>query len=161
MALKVFRVYLLGIKFTVVTDCSAIRATANKKDIQPRVARWWVDFQDYDFDIIYRPGTQVAHVDYLSRIPVECLSVDISDAEWIKVAQIQDHDIEVIRRILESGNRKTEVKQYFEKYDLKGGVVFRRTESGNKWLVPRMSRWNIVSCRSGTLCFREDPRENP
>ena len=30
-ALKAFRVYLLGIKFTVVTDCSAVRATAAKK----------------------------------------------------------------------------------------------------------------------------------
>ena len=29
VAFKVFRVYLLGIKFTVVTDCSVIRATAN------------------------------------------------------------------------------------------------------------------------------------
>ena len=144
VAFKVFRVYLLGIKFTVVTDCSAIRATANKKDIQPRVARWWVYFQDYNFDIVYRPGAQVAHVDYLSRNPVECLSVDITSAEWIKVAQIQDHDIEVIRKILESGDRRSDVKQYFEKYDLKAGVVFRRTEDGNKWLVPRMSRLNIV-----------------
>ena len=32
-ALKVFRVYLLGTKFNVVTDCNVIRATANKKDI--------------------------------------------------------------------------------------------------------------------------------
>ena len=143
-ALKVFRVYLLGIKFRVVTDCSAIRATANKKDIQPRVARWWVYFQDYDFDIVYRPGTQAAHVDYLSRNPVECLAVDITAAEWIKVAQIQDPDIEVIRKILESGDRQSDVKQYFEKYDLKGGVIFRRTEDGNKWVVPRMSRWDIV-----------------
>ena len=55
-ALKVFRVYLLGIRFKVVTDCSAIRAVVLKKDIQLRVARWWVYLQDYDFDIIYRPG---------------------------------------------------------------------------------------------------------
>ena len=55
-ALKVFKVYLLGIRFKIVTDCRAIRATALKKDIQPRVARWWVYLQDYDFDIIYRPG---------------------------------------------------------------------------------------------------------
>ena len=115
-----------------------------KRYIQPRVARWWVYFQDYNFDIVYRPGAQVAHVDYLSRNPVECLSVDITSAEWIKVAQIQDHDIEVIRKILESGDRRSEVKQYFEKYDLNAGVVFRRTEDGNKWLVPRMSRLNIA-----------------
>lgn len=144
VALKVFRVYLIGIKFTLVTDCIAIRSTANKKDIQPRVARWWVYFQDYNFDIVYRPGTQVAHVDYLSRNPVDCLAVDITSAEWIKVAQMQDSDIEVIRKILETGEVRPDVKQYFEKYDLKGGVVFRNTENGKKWLVPRMSRFNIV-----------------
>ena len=65
-------------------------------------------------------GTQAAHVDYLSRNPVECLAVDIKAAEWIKVAQIQDHDIEVIRKILKSSDRQPEGKQYFEKYDLKG-----------------------------------------
>ncbi|XP_033225862.1 uncharacterized protein LOC117178543 [Belonocnema kinseyi] len=108
VALKVFHVYVLGIELTVVTDCSAIRATANKKDIQHRVFRWWAYFQDYHFDIVYRPSTQVAHVDYLSRNAVDCLSVDITSAEWIKVAQMQDHDIEVIRKILESGDRTSE-----------------------------------------------------
>lgn len=38
-ALKVFRVYLLDIRFKVGTDCNAIRVTALKKDIQPHVAR--------------------------------------------------------------------------------------------------------------------------
>ena len=32
-ALKHFRVYLLGIKFKVVTDCNAIKSTCNKKDL--------------------------------------------------------------------------------------------------------------------------------
>ena len=62
MALKTFRVYLLGIKFTVVTSCSAIRPTINKEDIQPRIARWWVYLHDYTFDIVYSPGIQFAHV---------------------------------------------------------------------------------------------------
>ena len=36
-ALKTFRVYLFGIKFNVFKDCSTVRATAVKRDIQPRV----------------------------------------------------------------------------------------------------------------------------
>ena len=144
MALKTFRVYLLGIKFTVVTDCSAIRATINKKDIQPRVARWWVYLQEYTFDIVYRPGTQLAHVDYLSRNPIECCSVDLTEKEWIKVAQLQDPDIDIIRKTLESGDIQANTKQYFDNYDLKGGLVFRRTDSGNKWVVPKMSRFNVI-----------------
>lgn len=38
--LQHFQTYLLGISFTLVTDCSAIRATATKKDILPRITRW-------------------------------------------------------------------------------------------------------------------------
>ena len=102
-ALKKFRVYVLGIKFTVVTDCSAIRAIALKKDINPRAVRWWVYLQDFKFDDVYRPGNQVSHVDYLSRNPIECLAVDITPCEWIKAAQLQDDEIKVIREILASG----------------------------------------------------------
>ena len=40
-ALKAFPDYLIGIKFTVVTDCFAIRSTAVKRDINHRVGRWW------------------------------------------------------------------------------------------------------------------------
>jgi hypothetical protein len=57
--------------FTIFTDCSAIRATALKKDLHPRVARWWVKLQDYDFTIEYRPGSKMAHVDYLNRNPLD------------------------------------------------------------------------------------------
>ncbi|XP_033333276.2 uncharacterized protein LOC117224434 [Megalopta genalis] len=144
VALKTFRVYLLGIKFTIVTDCSAVRATAAKKDIQPRVARWWIYMQDFTFDIVYRPGTKLAHVDYLSRNPVECCAIDITEAEWIKVAQLQDPSLEVVRKILESKDIQPETKQYFDKYILKKGVLFRKTERGNKWVVPSMSRFQVV-----------------
>ncbi|KAK2578126.1 hypothetical protein KPH14_000866 [Odynerus spinipes] len=80
---------------------------------------------------------------FLGRNPVECLAVDITSSEWIKVAQLQDDKIKIIQEILISGDVQPEVKEYFEKYDLKGGVVFRRTETGNKWLVPRAARWNV------------------
>lgn len=143
-ALQYFRTYLLGIKFKVVTDCSAIRATATKKDILPRVARWWIYFQDFDFEVIYRPGVQGAHVDYLSRNPIDCLQVDITSGEWIKVAQLQDPDISIIRNIVQSGDIRPDTKQYFDSYALKGGVVFRKTPEGLRWLVPKMSRFNIV-----------------
>lgn len=68
-AVEHFRVYLYGTQFTVFTDCNAVRATAIKKNLHPRVARWWIKLQDYDFSIEYRPGPKMAHVDYLSRNP--------------------------------------------------------------------------------------------
>lgn len=93
---------------------------------------------------MYRPGAQGAHVDYLSRYPIECLAIDVTPSEWIKVAQIQDPDIETIMKILESGDNQASTKHYFETYDLRNGVVFRRTENGNRWLVPRASRFHVV-----------------
>lgn len=56
-AIKPFRVYLTGIHFKVVTDCSAVRLTFGKKDLLPRVARWWLLIQDFDFEIEHRPGS--------------------------------------------------------------------------------------------------------
>jgi hypothetical protein len=44
-----FRVYLYGRHFTIYTDCNSIRATALKRDLHPRVARWWIKLQDYDY----------------------------------------------------------------------------------------------------------------
>lgn len=70
-AVEHFRVFLYGVHFTVYTDCNSVRATALKKDLHPRVARWWIKLQDYDFTIEYRPGSKMSHVDYLSRNPVD------------------------------------------------------------------------------------------
>jgi len=36
-ALKIFRIYLLGILFKIITDCHAFAATMNKKDLCVRV----------------------------------------------------------------------------------------------------------------------------
>lgn len=57
--------YLYGRKFTVVTDCNALRLTWTKRDLTPRIGRWWLELQD--FDVVYRPGTRMRHVDALSR----------------------------------------------------------------------------------------------
>jgi transposase InsO family protein len=69
-ALKHFRVYLLGIQFQIITDCNSIKSTMNKRDLSPRVARWWTFMQDFDFEITYKRGKYIGHVDFLSRNPV-------------------------------------------------------------------------------------------
>ena len=53
--------------------------------------------QDYDFEFLYRPGAHVSHVDYLSQNPIEVMRIGITDNEWIRAAQSQDPDIEVVR----------------------------------------------------------------
>lgn len=103
LALKHFRVYLLGREFRVVTDCSALRTTFSKKDLLPRVARWWLEIQDFNFTVEYRLGTRMRHVDALSRCPIEEINcqVDITEGDWVLAAQLQDDQILTIRKILQ------------------------------------------------------------
>ncbi|UYV68821.1 hypothetical protein LAZ67_6001031 [Cordylochernes scorpioides] len=65
------RQFLVGIKFTVVTDCQALVYMNAKKTTNPQIARWYNLIQEYDFDIRHKPGEKMAHVDGMSRAPVD------------------------------------------------------------------------------------------
>jgi hypothetical protein len=91
-AVEHFRAYLYGMHFTIFTDCNAIRGTALKKDLHPRVARWWVKLQVYDFTIEYRPGSKMAHVDGLSRNPLDKVcTVRVTKPELTAIDSLRDY----------------------------------------------------------------------
>lgn len=46
-----FRIYLLGINFKVVTDGNALRTAQIKRDLTPRIARWWLKLLEHTFTI--------------------------------------------------------------------------------------------------------------
>ncbi|OMJ14782.1 Retrovirus-related Pol polyprotein from transposon, partial [Smittium culicis] len=64
--IKLFKNYLWGNKFTVVTDHSALVQLFKTKELSGRLARWSNQLRDYSFDIIHRPG-RYNPADYLSR----------------------------------------------------------------------------------------------
>ena len=63
-----FHVYLLGRKFTVVTDHYALR-WLHSLTPKGRVARWVMDLQEHSFDVRHRPGAKNGNADDLSRLP--------------------------------------------------------------------------------------------
>jgi len=65
--LERLRHLLLGIKFTILTDCQALVYLKIHKTTKPQVAWWFDTLHEFDFEIKYRPGSQMAHVDALSR----------------------------------------------------------------------------------------------
>lgn len=67
-AVKKLHVYLIGKQFTIVTDCEAFKKTMDKRDTNPKVARWVMFLQTYKFTIEHRSNRRMRHVDALSRM---------------------------------------------------------------------------------------------
>lgn len=65
-ALRRFETFLKGLTFKVITDCSALQQTLKKKHINPRIARWAFEFEEYNMNVLHRSGVNMGHVDALS-----------------------------------------------------------------------------------------------
>ncbi|KAL0152976.1 hypothetical protein M9458_051729 [Cirrhinus mrigala] len=61
------RYYLLGRKFTLVTDHAPLQWMARAKDTNARVTCWFLALQDFHFDVRHRAGADNANADGLSR----------------------------------------------------------------------------------------------
>ncbi|XP_058213682.1 uncharacterized protein LOC131325434 [Rhododendron vialii] len=73
-ALDKFRSYLLGSKVLVYSDHAALRYLLSKKDTKPRLIRWILLLQEFDYEIRDKKGSENSVADHLSRILVETLS---------------------------------------------------------------------------------------
>lgn len=149
-SLRKFRVYLIGITFKIVTDCNSLRATFQKRDMIPRVARWWEQMQEYTFNIEYRAGVSMAHVDALSRNPVpnSCPIASrmvrrVTEESWLATVQSADSEIQRKVQILKDPNLDDiiDIKTNFK---LRGEKLFRITPDGDRWVVPKGVRWQIL-----------------
>ncbi len=66
-AIELFKYYLTGRHFTVVTDHASLTWLRNFKEPEGVVARWITRLQPFDFKIVHRPGKHHSHADGLSR----------------------------------------------------------------------------------------------
>lgn len=141
-AVKKFRIYLLGNKFKIITDCAAFQKTMQKKDLTTRVARWALLLEEYDYTIEHRKGTRLSHVDALSRYPVDVMVISEEDGVLKRIQMSQDKDdrIQAIKKVLES-------EENYEGYFEKNGIIFRY-EDGNELLVVPKAMYNEIIRRA-------------
>ena len=66
--LEKFRSYLLGVKVIVFSDHAALKALLQKNDSKPRLIRWVLLLQEFDVEIVDKPGVQNLVADHLSRL---------------------------------------------------------------------------------------------
>ncbi|GKB75310.1 putative reverse transcriptase domain-containing protein, partial [Tanacetum coccineum] len=66
-ALKIWRHYLYGTKYTMFTDHKSLQHILDQKELNMRQRRWLELLSDYDCDIRYHPGKANVVADALSR----------------------------------------------------------------------------------------------
>ncbi|KAE8978307.1 hypothetical protein PR002_g24750 [Phytophthora rubi] len=66
-SVKLFRPYLYGRAFTIITDHSALKWLMTWPNLAGRLHRWSLTLQEYEFEILYRPGATNVVADALSR----------------------------------------------------------------------------------------------
>ncbi|KAK8933442.1 hypothetical protein KSP39_PZI015251 [Platanthera zijinensis] len=71
-AFEKFRSYLIHSKVVVYTDHAAIRYLVDKKEAKPRLIRWVLLLQEFDFEIKDRRGAENPIADHLSRLENGC-----------------------------------------------------------------------------------------
>jgi hypothetical protein len=67
-ALQKFKHYLLGQHFKMFTDHSSLKYLVNEPVLGGRIFRWFLLFQEYDFEIIVKPWKLNVGLDHLSII---------------------------------------------------------------------------------------------
>jgi hypothetical protein len=133
-SMRRFRIYLLGNHFTVITDCKALRSTMTKKELIPRIGRWRLLTQEFDFDVMYRPGKKMAHVDALSRNSVQegggdedehhVFHLSLNEDDWVLAAQLKDETCKRLHAVLIRVPTDSEEKKIHEEYTLKQNRVY-------------------------------------
>ena len=90
---KIYRHFLHGRRFTIVTDHEPLKWLMTSATLEGAHARWACMLQEYDFDIVHRPGALNGNADTLSRMPLPS-SADTTGARL-------DHDVAVQCAILQ------------------------------------------------------------
>lgn len=62
-ALKKLRIYLLGLKFELFTDCQAFERSMLKKELIPRIAKWALYINQFECTLVHQPGTRMKHAE--------------------------------------------------------------------------------------------------
>ena len=100
-ALQKFRHYLLGSHFKMFTDHSTLKYLVNKPVLGGRICRWLIIFQEYDFEIIVKPGRLNLGLGHLSRLESgeEPTSLDegLPDAQLFSIQMVDGYLQDVVQ----------------------------------------------------------------
>ena len=128
--LEIWKHYLLGTKFVVVTDNVANTYFKTQKKLTPKQARWQEFLAEFDFSWVHRPGSQNNVADALSRKEVKTFVASLStvQSDFLERSRQQaeaDKNYGLLRQKVRDGQVR--------KYWLEDSLLYAR---GNRLYVP-------------------------
>lgn len=87
-AVRLWRPYLLGRKFQIITDQQPLKHLLEQRIITPKQQKFVAKLLGFDFEILYRPGRQNMVADALSRCPDNKEIIAITGQVWEVWGQI-------------------------------------------------------------------------
>ena len=104
-----FRSFLLGNHFKLLSDHKPLCWLRNLKNPAPKLARWILQLEEYDFEVVYKEGKKHTNADAMSRLPVDanlCMFTLDSDLtiDELKRAQHQVPELLEIMTAIKTGN---------------------------------------------------------
>jgi hypothetical protein len=98
--LQKFHHYLLGGNFKMFTNHSTLKYLVNKPVFGGIICRWLLLFQEYDFEIMVKPGRMNKGPNHLSRLEhgeePTSLEDTLLDAQLLTIRKVDDHFVEIV-----------------------------------------------------------------
>jgi len=111
-----------------------------KKDICGQVTRWALLLEDFQYSIIHRPGTNMKHVDALSRHPLPA-AVMIEECQESILAKLRRNQMEDerLRNIIEQVE-----KRRANGFTMMNGLLCKEIDGDTPIVVPKLMQTTII-----------------
>jgi hypothetical protein len=109
LALTVWRHYLLGHRFTIVTDHHPLTYLSTQPNLSRRQVRWMERLAEYDFDIVYAAGKSNKAADALSRRPDH----RIMDTTVQTKTRTHDEQLSVLTQVTLSNEIREDIRRAY------------------------------------------------
>lgn len=140
LSVQKWRHYLLGRKFTILSDQKALKFLLEQREVQPQFQKWLTKLLGYDFEILYQPGHQNKAADALSRMeqPVELHSLTTTGIIDVKLIEQEVENDAELKKIMENLKKNAEEGSKFQVE--KGRLLYkgRMVVSQTSTLIPKI-----------------------
>ena len=115
--IKKFRPYLEGQHFKIVTDHCSLCFLKNKTSISPRLTRWALELQEFDYELEYKSGNYHKDADCLSRYPIEKTEIE-QDEDRALIMAMTTLDNTVIQKEQQNDKFCSKILSIFKTYKI-------------------------------------------